>query len=215
LDCSNTTNLKLSYYYAYAKKYQSQADSFRIEYSLDCGVTWRQILGVPSMTAMANASGGVTEDLFVPTATQWQKTNIPSAFLSQLNNKPSVQLRFLFRSDYNVDGSNNLYLDEINLTGDINTSSSDLTAPPLVTIIPNPANGASRLELDGVETTTATVNLYDLAGRWLTKIRPSEEIVGKSSYILNEDLSLQSGLYLVKVDIAGHPTFVEKLMIMR
>ncbi len=215
LDCSNTTNLKLSYYYAYAKKVQSQSDTFRIEFSLDCGATWRQISGVPSMTAMANATGGITEDVFAPSTTQWQKTNIPSAFLSQLNYKPSVQLRFLFRSDYNVDGSNNLYLDEINLTGDINTSNSDLRFEHLLSIIPNPTSGATRLELLADQATPTAVNLFDLTGRWLSKILPSEVTNEKAIFNLNEDQSIRPGMYLVKVDIAGYATLVEKLIILQ
>ena len=34
---SNTTNISLSYWYAYAKKISTQIDTFKVQYSLDCG----------------------------------------------------------------------------------------------------------------------------------------------------------------------------------
>jgi PKD repeat protein len=41
---SNTTNIVLSYYYAYAKRSATQNDSMKIQYSLDCGGTWSNVL---------------------------------------------------------------------------------------------------------------------------------------------------------------------------
>nr|MBP6732460.1 PKD domain-containing protein [Chitinophagales bacterium] len=99
-DFSATTNVSLSFYYAYAKRYATQVDSFKVQYSLDCGGSWTNLPNIPNTTTMATNSGYISATEFLPTPTKWKKITVPANRLTILNNQPSVKFRFLFKTDY-------------------------------------------------------------------------------------------------------------------
>jgi hypothetical protein len=97
-DFSNTTNISVSFDYSFARKTGVVADTFKLQYSLDCGGSWSNILGIPAPVTMATNSGGTTTTPFVPTPAQWKQFIVNPSFISLVNNKPSVKFRFYFRS---------------------------------------------------------------------------------------------------------------------
>ena len=200
-DFANTTSVTISYYYAYAKRLATQADTFKIQYSLDCGGTWSNVLGVPSAAAMATASGGTTTTAFVPTAAQWiQKTIIPS-LTTALNNKPSVKFRFYFRSDKTVGRSNNIYIDQINISGNVVTSLTELEKSMALAIYPNPTSASSTLDFTISSNEKATVTLVDLMGRTLETASLTSDNDGHISHTVNAGSKLASGVYIVNIDV--------------
>lgn len=197
---TGTTGLNFSYYYAYAKRYATQADSFKVQYSLDCGGSWSSLTGIPNINAMATNSGGTLTTAFTPSSTQWKLVNLPSGLLTVLNNKPSVKFRFFFKSDYYVNGSNNVYVDQINITGNIATSINDLEEAIELSIHPNPTNTSSTIEF--VPQTNSLVNIcvYDITGRIVEK-ENVHGVSGVTSKIeINKLSQLNSGIYFVTLD---------------
>ena len=93
---------------------------------------------------MATNTGGTTSTPFVPSSTQWKQATISSALLSALNNKPSVKFRFYFRSDATAGSSNNIYIDEINLSGSVGIN--ELENALGLNIYPNPTNSSSMVD---------------------------------------------------------------------
>ncbi len=156
-DFSTTNNINLSYYYAYAKRLSTQADTFKIQYSLDCGGTWVNVLGTPTTAQMATASGSVTTTPFVPTAAKWILKTHVAALFTALNNKPSVKLRFVFRSDAVVGRSNNIYIDQINLTGNITTSITELEKDMELVIYPNPTASSANIDFTLTQNKSAKI----------------------------------------------------------
>jgi len=200
-DFSTTSNITLSYYYAYAKRLATQADTFKIQYSLDCGGTWTNIIGVPTTAAMATASGSVTTTAFVPTAAKWiLKTHAP-ALLAVLNSKPSVKLRFVFTSDKVVGRSNNIYIDQINLTGSISTSITELEKAMELVIYPNPTVSSANVDFTLSENKSAKINVIDVMGRVLEESVKTAGSDGHVSYTINQRGNLASGVYFVNIDI--------------
>ena len=200
-DFSTTSNITLSYYYAYAKRLSTQADTFKIQYSLDCGGTWVNIIGVPTTAAMATASGSVTTTAFVPTAAKWVlKTHAP-ALLAVLNNKPSVKLRFVFRSDAVVGRSNNIYIDQINLTGSIATSISEIEKTMDLVIYPNPTESSAKVDFTLTQNKSAKINVVDIMGRVLEESVKTADNDGHISYTINQRGNLAAGVYFVNIDI--------------
>lgn len=198
---ANTTSVTISYYYAYAKRLATQADTFKIQYSLDCGGTWSNVLGVPSTAAMAAASGGTTTTAFVPTNAQWVQKSIIPSLLTTLNNKPSVKFRFYFRSDATVGRSNNIYIDQINITGNVVTDITELEKSMELAIYPNPTESSSILDFNINTNEKATISLVDLMGRVLETHMVIPDNNGHINHTVNANGNLASGVYIVNIDV--------------
>jgi PKD repeat protein len=200
-DFSSTSNITFSYYYAYAKRLSTQNDTFRVQYSLDCGGTWSNMIGIPATSAMATASGSVTTAAFVPTSAKWVlKTVIPS-LLSALNNKPSVKLRFYFKSDPIVGRSNNIYIDQINLTGSVVTGITEIEKSMDLVIYPNPTASTSTIDFTITQNKSVKINIVDVMGRLLEEASKTADNDGHVSYIINQNNNLAAGVYFVNIDI--------------
>lgn len=200
-DFSNTSNISLSYYYAYAKRNAAQLDSFKIQYSLDCGGTWINVIGVPTAAQMATASGGTVTSAFTPTSAQWiQKTIIPG-LLTNLVNKPSVKFRFYFRTDVSRTTSNNVYIDQINLTGNVTTGITQLESSIGLSIFPNPTNSSAVINFNVSDVKDAKISVVDMIGR---VVESSDKLAlenGSVNYTVNANNSLAKGVYIVNLDI--------------
>ncbi len=200
-DFSSTSGVTLSYYYAYAKRLATQADTFRIQYSLDCGGSWTNIIGVPTTAVMATASGGTTTVAFVPTPTQWIAKTIISGLFPAVNGKPSVIFRFYFKSDIVAMRSNNIYIDQINITGNITTGISELEKSIGLVIYPNPTPSSSTLEFNILNDQKAKISIVDIMGRVLEKNMKTPDTAGHVNYTINQNGTLASGVYIVNIEV--------------
>lgn len=211
-DFTNTSALNLSYYYAYAKRYAIQADSFKVQYSLDCGGTWSNVIGIPNINTMASNSGGTLNTSFVPSASQWKLVSIPSGLLTNLNNKPSVKFRFFFKADYLVDGANNIYIDQININGNIVTSLTEFENQMNLNVYPNPS--ASKINIEFVSPLKGTVKLQlnDITGRCLKQEVYHVNEGDLFTNTINERNEYSAGIYLLTLDMNGQK-ITKKLII--
>ncbi|MES2567124.1 MAG: M43 family zinc metalloprotease [Bacteroidota bacterium] len=200
---SNTSNLTFSYYFAYAKRAATQADTFKIQYSLDCGGTWSNVPGALSASQMATASGGTLATVFNPTSTQWIKKTLISTLLSALNNKPSVKFRFYFRVDPSKTSANNMYLDQINITGTISTVTgiSELEKDMELAIYPNPTASSSIVDFNIESGKKVKISVMDLTGRVLEESVKTSGNDGHISHTINSNNNLASGVYIVTIDV--------------
>ena len=210
-DLTNVDKPIFSFYYAYAKKYGFQNDSFRIEYSADCGATWLSLPSIPTPGVMANTSGGITEEAFIPTDAQWKKVNLTSLFRSFFRNKPSVKFRFYFKSDAELDGSNNIYLDEINIIDEdeINTATTEFDESS-IEVYPNPSNGNFTISLENVNSKVDRVELISSVGKVIHISKNNIEEGNIEKYVANDNLP--SGIYLLKVG-KGEKQMAKKIFI--
>lgn len=209
-DFSNTTNVGLSYYYAYAKRYTSQADSFKVQYSLDCGGSWTNIIGIPSINTMAVNSGGTLSAAFIPTPAQWKQVNISPSLLFVLNNKPSVKFRFFFKNDYYVNGSNNIYIDQINLSGTVGLNEFENSLE--LQLYPNPTNAATNIEYKTPLNSTTNILVYDITGRLVENSGLINNTNELCKYTINKNAHLKSGLYFINLTV-NNKTITKKLVI--
>lgn len=209
---TNTSNVSLSYYYAYAKRYATQADSFKVQYSLDCGGTWTSLNGIPNIQAMAAASGGMLTTAFVPTPAQWKQVTVPTALLNVLNNKPSVKFRFFFKTDYYVNGANNIYLDQINLNGTVIASVSEEERAFALQLYPNPSSASASLTFKSPGNADVAISVYDLTGKKIEERALKAQADKAYDVTINEDEDLSPGMYFV-VMTYGNRQLVKKLLI--
>lgn len=198
----NTTAVTLSYWYAYAKKLSTQTDTFKVQYSLDCGGTWVNVIGVPAPVTMATNSGGTTSTPFVPSAIQWKQVNISSSFLSALSNKTSVKFRFYFRSSSVVGSSNNIYIDQININGTVGLN--EFESQIGLSLFPNPTNASSTIQFHLNDSETAKVTILDVTGRTIEQTTKFDFNGNNAEYIINKNNALAKGIYIVNLEIGNH-----------
>ncbi len=111
-DLSNLTSALITYKIAFVKKSTTTNDFLRISVSNDCGQTWtiRSMKGA-SLLQYTNIAQTAS---FTPTAiNQWKELNfsLSSSYLTE---------RTLFKFEFVSGEGNNLYLDDINITGTFN-----------------------------------------------------------------------------------------------
>ncbi|MBK8818154.1 MAG: T9SS type A sorting domain-containing protein [Saprospiraceae bacterium] len=212
-DLSNVEKPRFSYYYAYAKKFDNQNDSFKVEYTLDCGQTWKNMNGIPGTNSMSVNTGGVTSEIFIPQAEQWKKVSLASVFTTPIKNKPSVKFRFLFKSDPAVQGSNNIYIDEINILDETATKAEEVQWTDAINLYPNPSGGEVEIRIPYTSGKTAEVFIVNLTGMIVDKprfIRQENEYV---MYKTDSESRLSSGIYFVKIHVDGYPIITKKMLV--
>jgi len=200
---NNVTNASLSYYYAYARKSATQNDTFKVQYSLDCGGTWNTVPGgADQMSTMASNTGGVSSSPFTPTAAQWsQKTVSNPAFSNAVNNKPAVKFRFYFRNDPSNADANNLYIDQVNMGGTVGID--ELANEIGLSLYPNPTHNTATLAWTNPEgAQNIRVSVMDLLGRVLENTTLAADS-NETHYTVNQNQLLSPGIYLVGLSIDG------------
>lgn len=208
LNLTGWNEVMLSYWYAYARPVASQRDSFKVQYSLDCGGTWKTISGLPTITQMAAASGGTTQNHFIPNASQWVQQIIPSSGLEELANRNGVKIRFLFVKDPAKTSTNNLYIDQIEVQNSITQNQEKIEAT-YFSIHPNPSNGTFFIRTKNKPTKESHLKLFDVNGR---ELKEQVEMNQTGDWLVNANKKLPKGVYWVMLEQAGQ-LFNEKLLV--
>ncbi len=214
-DFSDNNKPSMSFYYSYAKNSDTQADTFRLKYTMDCGKTWRIFPGIPSTNNMAIKTGGVTSLPYFPSSSeQWKKHNLASSFQVLFKNKPSVKFRFLFAGDSNASGVNNFFIDEININNDAISGLQDQFEQN-INIYPNPSTANFIIELQGTDVNNYCIELRNFAGQYIYDVTPETVSGDKIRFVINDNNQLAEGLYSVKIKKAGYPDIVKKVVIIK
>lgn len=200
-DFSDWDTVRMAFSYAYARLSSAQRDSFKVQYSLDCGNSWTSIAGLPSTAQMASQSGGTTPDAFLPQPQHWARQNIPSFRLSALANQPKARIRFLFVKDIQEFQANNLFIDNIEIgptlqTGNrkINHHGSSLS----VVYEPEKIWITSNTDIEN------QLEIKDLLGRDMT---PWMKKVAFNRWVIDTGAGLQNGIYFIRSIGENSPSF--------
>lgn len=213
-DFSDNSKPSMSFYYAYAKNSEAQVDSFRLEYTLDCGKTWRVFPGMPGTNTMANLTGGVNSSAFFPNGPdQWRKLTLSNTFQALFKNKSNVKFRFYFGADSSIDGTNNFFIDEINIKNESITAIQEQAIENII-IYPNPSTSTITVEILGTNRDNYVTELSNVTGQNLDEIRLISVSDGKMRFTINDTHQLSAGLYFVKIKKSGFPEIVKKIVIL-
>ncbi|MFO0323120.1 MAG: M43 family zinc metalloprotease [Bacteroidota bacterium] len=200
---NNASALTLSFYYAYAKKFNNQADVFSLQLSVDCGATWQNVLASPNVNTMATNSGGVLSTPFNPTAAQWKQVVFPSALLAanspNPNGKSNVKFRFYFQSDPALGSSNNLFIDQINVSGVVGLN--ELENSMDLSIYPNPTHSSSTINFNLYTNEKIKIKVIDILGRVIDETDKLILNENKTTYIFNKNEQFERGIYFVNIEI--------------
>jgi PKD repeat protein len=159
---SNTTNVTVSFDYAYGTNttdMDNVTEEVRVYSSRDCGKTWQ-----PRMDATLNGTdlltvGYVGDHAFVPANNNEWRTQTFTYNTTAQDTK--TRFRFEFKAS---DFSNNLYIDNINITGTLGIEEADGTSA-VISLSPNPVQSGGAIDVlveNGTE--TLYLELLDVNG---------------------------------------------------
>jgi PKD repeat protein len=185
---------------AYAQRTSTSADKLQLYVSANCGLTWTLR---KSLSGTALTSGGVVTGSFVPGATQWMTQ---SANLTGYASQPNLYFMFKFTSD----GGNNIYIDDINISGTTGIVNED--SENAFNIYPNPIDESTVIGLSLAAGQKVEIRISDVLGREITTIYKGELNEGDHQFPITEQSKLSAGVYFVKVSLNGK-SYTKKLIV--
>jgi hypothetical protein len=168
--------------------------------STDCGKTWvqRYLKSGSVLSTVTPTSGN-----FTPTSpSQWRMETVN---LSTVATATNALIKFEFTSD----GGNNIYIDNINLSGPLGENENS-TGDLSVSVFPNPASGEFVFQFENNNAGKGRIFISDITGREI-----SELYNGSFSENFTRSFStdaIPAGIYLVGCDFEGGLIF-KKLII--
>lgn len=198
----NTTSVALNFWLAAALRSATSADALRIYGSTNCGATWQLRKTLTGSSLTTTGSNILTN--FTPTSAQWVQQNVGLG--SSYNNKASVRFKF----EFSYVNSNNIYIDDINLTGTVGLNEISI-APDAVSVYPNPAENNASVKLTLEQKTTVNINVVDVLGNVVYS--RTENDLEPTDYIFDIPLTgISSGIYFIKLNSLNQQV-TEKLVI--
>ncbi|MBX3163595.1 MAG: zinc-dependent metalloprotease [Bacteroidetes bacterium] len=207
-DFLNNPDATFTFYYAYARQSSQHQDRLRLQATMDCGATWKNVW-VANLVTAANSSGGITSELFYPQPEHWIYHDITNiAAFNQFKNQESVRFRFVFVENQNGSGSGNrLYLDEINFTGrevevEDDTAINELAKAIRLNVYPNPASSEAKIRFTLADAALIKYSVTHITGALLVETAVSTYTPGKHDINISTE-KLQSGIYFVNLELNG------------
>ncbi len=201
----NTTASKAFFRVAYANRATGSGDVLKGFVSTDCGASWvqRYIKSASQLTTQPT----IAANNFIPPSgsldtTKWRQDMIN---LGSFSNQPNVRIKF----EFTFDTGNNLYIDDINISGVVGLEDNPLDETDVV-LVPNPANDRTKLYFSVVKPCDVKVFVFDLLGQTLQQVNVFGSTTGVHSVLL--DSKYARGVYLVQLS-AGNQIVNRKLIL--
>lgn len=213
---STSIPLKLKFKYAYAGKVipgslgltenDTAYDKLRILVSTNCGRTWVQKWSKVN-TALQTASAP-TQNSFKPNANDWKSDSVNiHIYLSQ------HQTNFQFKFEFQSNGGNNIYLDDINIDNGTYLGMNEFSRDMIdVNIFPNPMNNSSTLSFNLPEDNNTIIDIYDILGNKVLTLENKMLDAGIHYYQLSRNDFNASGSYFIRIT-SGEFSFVKQFMV--
>ena len=185
-DLSADTAAWIAFDVAYARYSGTSSDTLEVLVSNTCGDSW-DMLYKKYQASLETAP--ISHFYFIPDENQWRRDSIP------LNAYLQPDILVMFR---NITGfQNNLYIDQINLSGLMIDAVHNYNDPVELTVFPNPASDALTVALQSAFAFSGTLLITNVLGQKVYASQVSSD-AGKS-YIQISLEGFQAGMYHVTV----------------
>jgi PKD repeat protein len=204
-DFTTITNpVVLTFKYAYAQKATDNTDELKFYGSTNCGQTW-QLRATYDVAALL--TGGTKTSDWYPNSLQWSTKTLST--LGSYVNKPNVRFKFEFTSG----GGNNLFIEDINITGTVVAGIEDAANNELaMNVYPNPVQNQINIDFTVEKEYDATFRLIDIAGKQLAVLGVTKLLQGDNHFVYQVPTGTTTGLYFLQVE-AGGKVFTHKIII--
>jgi PKD repeat protein len=204
-DFSNVTGtITMTFKYAFAQKASTNYDQLKVYATTNCGQTWQS---KATYDVAALLTGGTKTSDWYPNSVQWSTKSITN--LGSYATKPNVRFKFEFSSG----GGNNLFIEDINITGTIVAGIEDAANNELaMTVYPNPVKNEINIDFEVEKDYDATFRLVDIAGKQLAVLGTTKLLQGPNHFAYPVPSGTSTGLYFLQVE-AGGKVFNHKIII--
>jgi len=189
IDLSNSAAASISFKYAFAKRNSGNSDYLQIFASKDCGESWfmRKNISTSILGTMAN-----TNSNFTPSGSDWKTIVIsPSSFSNYLVSD------FRFKFKFVNGGGNDLYIDDINLSGSLSIEETEKVYD--FKVYPNPVLENLLVSFNSlINLSNPLIEVYDATGRIVKSINLKNILKGENNLEVSSS-DLDSGWYILKI----------------
>lgn len=201
IDLSYITSPKLKFSVAFAQQTTDNSDALKVYASTDCGKTWTLRYSKQG-SSLTTKSSLVTTD-YKPTSSEWEEHEI--SFTSSML-KENVKIKFEFTND----GGNNLYIDNLYLTGTINGIQDAPVYDAKLEVFPNPITENTVATFYLPTSSNCSLSVFDVLGRESKIIESKTLSAGEQSFSLSSFMS-KPGVYILKLRV-GNQEFVKTMI---
>lgn len=202
LDFSNIDfPVVITFKIAAAQRSSATQDQLRLFYSLNCGKSWAGTSY--SRTGAALATAGIVPANFTPNnPSQWREETVT---VNAVKLKPNVRFKFQNISDH----GNNVYIDDINMTGNIVGIDEEEVVQTGFSVYPNPTSGSSFVEYFLIKSATVSLEVKDILGKTVARIYNDDLTDGDHKH---EIPALSTGVYLIELTV-NNKKHIKKLVV--
>ncbi|MBI3510317.1 MAG: T9SS type A sorting domain-containing protein [Bacteroidetes bacterium] len=193
--------IRLRFDLAYAPYDSVYIDTFAIDLYSDCSGIGERIY---TKSSFQMNTAGLTGGVFVPNISQWRSDTLN---LDSLAGHLPMEIRFLAISGY----GNDLYIDNINLTGNM-VGIAPYENNSSLNIYPNPSSGEINIQLHSSSESKVEIHVCDVTGKTVQEKNFSAN-EGMNYFSLDVS-ALSDGIYFVKVLQDGTMT-TKKISVIR
>jgi PKD repeat protein len=188
-DLTNITNATMTFKLAFAARSSSSTDQLRVFASNNCGQNWNIRY---TKSGLNLSTAGILSASFIPSSqSQWREETVNITGVAY-NNHPSVRFKF----EYNQNTGNNIYIDDINITGTSSVGIDDIEFLATLSVYPNPSNSTSIISFNLSEPAAMKIELTDIAGRVIKVIEEQKLGAGSYNYPVGENVA--DGAYFIR-----------------
>lgn len=198
-----TDGMTLTFRYAYRKRSSANDEWLRVFAAINCGETWAQRRTIKG----DNLSSLIATSSWTPSSQEdWvtvHMTNITSTFWVD-----NVRFKFQFESD----GGNNFYLDDINIyAGDPQELSVEENSMFTdFNIYPNPAEGELNIQFTTEKSATYSIELVNMLGQ-VVETSIINANAGNNLVMMGTE-KLRSGVYMLRMN-TGNSQIIRQVVV--
>lgn len=206
IDLSGISNPGLTFKVAAAEANAAHINTLTVFSSTNCGNTWTAIYSKSGSTLVT--TGNSSTD-FVPLLSEWRTETVNLASIAGSN---LVSFKFEYTRD-TISGANNIYVDDINITGTINgIDENSKENIQFVNLFPNPTKENVTLSFYLPANSKVKANLYDLLGRKIEVVHEKEFVQGQNSIVIPLKNSVSQGIYFLRLE-SGTTSITKKVVV--
>jgi hypothetical protein len=203
-DMSGVDTVYVSYKWAYANKTLETDDRLRISASPNCGTDWELVRIIRGLSTLPTAP---------PTNTSWTPSGLEQWTGETSTITDSELLTDGFRLNFSFwgRGGNNFYLDDINIwtSASSGVGVTDNTGTSALRVYPVPSSGDITIEWTATGTETVDLNVYDVAGKWLSTVYSGAITSGVQRFVLPQQAA---GVYFLRARTSSGQLLVRKVV---
>ena len=187
----------------------AKAETLKVYYSTNCGKTWN-LRSSKAGASLATITTAISN--FSPSSsTQWRQETVT---LGAGSGKPNVRFKFEFEcggTDASPYGDNNLYIDDLEITGTY-VGIDEVNRQQLgFSVSPNPTSGDARISFNNPDQSAVEVKILDMMGQNVMTVNRDGLPSGSYEFSISTS-QLAKGVYFVQIN-AGTITDSQKLIV--